>query len=874
MSKAAFPNYTEIPHRLPKGGWWFLRVAALLLTFFQLYLLFFQPEKGLVLFWQVLIPLLPLSFAIVPGLWRNLCPMATLNQLPRELGFSRQTPLPENGKKLALYLSIVLFLLFVLARKPWLNHDGPLLATVLTLALVLSLVLGWWFQGRSGWCGTFCPLAPLQKAYGYAPLILVPNGYCEPCLGCQKNCYDFNPRASLFSDLEDPDPWWRDKRLFFMALLPGLIQAFFTTRYQPAEPAWLYLYHLFLPMALSLGLFLLLRNLLGIPLFKLLALFSMAALALFYWHGTSLLLDGLENLFAFQAPAFVLPGLRGTVLLVALLVVLRGWWLERLYRQSQQSQHAATLGKGMAALQSAVAQAAGDGVREVSTGTELNVEPGKTLLDALEAAELPILPGCRMGMCGSDPIVISAGMENLEPPGEHERETLQRLGLEGKARLACCCRPTGAVSIDLSQDPKALQETHTTQVPQEKTGPHYVIVGNGIAGTTTAEQLRRLDPDCRISLITREPYPFYNRMGLEKLIHGRHGLEDLYLLPRDWDQHQQIELWLNTRVDKLDAEGHVLLLGTGEYLRYDKLVLATGADAFVPENAQYRQAGIFSLRDADHGLALRNWIQHHPTRTVAILGGGVLGIEATQSFVQMGLEVHLIHTGPWLMNHLLDETGAALLTFFLESQGIRVHTGCGIEHIPPREQRLTLLLDNDDYLEADLLLLCIGIRSRTQLARDAGLQVDRGVVVNEHMQTSHPDIYCVGDAAQAPDGRGGLWSVGLEQGKRAAEAICSGTAPPASEATPPVVQLKVPDIDVKCFGSLRGDAQSVHITSETLAGQRWAHVVLDQGRVVGGVFINETTLANRVITSMERKESWDVRQLRQLIHGEKPETVT
>ena len=874
MSKAAFPNYTEIPRRLPKAGWWLLRIAAFALTLFQLYLLTFQPEPGLVLFWQVLIPLLPLSFAVVPGLWRNLCPMAFLNQLPRELGFSRQQPLPESGKKLALYVSIVLFLLFVLARKPWLNHDGPMLAAVLTLALVLSLVAGWWFQGRSGWCGTFCPLAPLQKAYGYAPLILIPNGYCEPCLGCQKNCYDFNPKASLFSDLDDPDPWWRDKRLFFMALLPGLIQAFFTTRYPETEPAWRFLYQLFLPMAFSLGAFLLLRNLLGIPLFKLLAFFSMVALGLFYWHGAPLFLAGLETLFGFQAPTMVTPWLRGSVIFIATIVLLRGWWLERLYRQGKQSQLSASLGKGMATLQSAVAQTSGDGVREVSTGTLLTVEPEKTLLDALEAAELPILPGCRMGMCGSDPIVITEGMENLEPPSEHERETLQRLGLEGKARLACCCKPTGAVSIDLSQDPKTLQESHATPLTQEKTGPHYVIVGNGIAGTTTAEQLRRLDPDCRISLITREPYPFYNRMALEKLIHGRHGLEDLYLLPRDWDKHQQIELWLNTRVDKLDADGHILLLGTGDYLRYDKLILATGADAFVPDNAQYQQPGIFSLRDADHGLHLRNWIQHHATRKVAILGGGVLGIEATQPFVQMGLEVHLIHTGPWLMNHLLDETGAALLTFFLESQGIHVHTGCGIEHIPPREQRLTLLLDNDDYLEVDLLLLCIGIRSRTQLARNAGLKVERGVVVNEHMQTSHPDIYCVGDAAQAPDGRGGLWSVGLEQGKRAAEAICTGTASPAPATAPPVVQLKVPDIDVKCFGSLPTDAHVVHITSETMAGQRWVHIALDQGRIVGGVFINETAIANQVIASLDHETNWDARRLHQLVNGETLEPVS
>ncbi len=205
MESPAFPNYQQIDRKLPVAVWWVLRVLTLLLVVYVIFQLFTQPDQGLVLTWQVLIPLLPLSFAVFPGIWRNICPMALLNQLPRTFGFSRERTLSDFLRRVALYVSIIGFLAFVILRHPVLNHSGVVLGLLFTLALVLAFVGGVVFKGRSGWCGTFCPLAPLQKAYGHAPLLLVRNGYCETCLGCQKNCYDFNPRAALFSDHCHPD---------------------------------------------------------------------------------------------------------------------------------------------------------------------------------------------------------------------------------------------------------------------------------------------------------------------------------------------------------------------------------------------------------------------------------------------------------------------------------------------------------------------------------------------------------------------------------------------------------------------------------------------------------------------------------------------
>lgn len=279
--KKAFPNYTEIQPALPRWFWHILRIVTLLLTLFVIYTLFTLPELGLTLFWKLLIPLLPLSFALVPGLWRNICPMAFLNQLPRLTGFGLQLTLPVAIRKYALLISITAFIVFVVSRAPLLNNSSNVLGAILLIALILALAGGFIFKGRSGWCGTFCPLAPIQKAYGHAPVLLIRNGYCEPCLGCQHNCYDFNPRAAIFSDLGDTDPWWSDKRKYFAAMLPGLIAGYFNAS-QPGEAGnYAYYTSILIPPLIAIGLYHSIRTLFQFSEYKLVALFSLAALFIF-----------------------------------------------------------------------------------------------------------------------------------------------------------------------------------------------------------------------------------------------------------------------------------------------------------------------------------------------------------------------------------------------------------------------------------------------------------------------------------------------------------------------------------------------------------------------------------------------------------------
>jgi len=856
MQAEAFPNYKQLKPRVPALLWWILRILTLGLTLFVIYLLFARPDTGLVLLWQLLIPLLPLSFAVAPGLWRNICPLALINQLPRHLGISRELNLTQNWRKLALYLSVIGFVTFVLFRHPVLNHNGFYVGAILAIALLLAFVGGLVFKGRSGWCGTFCPLAPLQKAYGHAPLLMVRNGYCETCLGCQKNCYDFNPRAAFFSDLEDSEPGWSEQRKFFIAFLPGLIIGFFNTGFSEQTGVVEYLQAMLLPAVISTGIFYILHNLIHLNYFRLASVFSMSALGIFYWYGIPLMAAGIDRLFGVSVPATLVSFFQYSVPVVGLAVVVRSLISEGQFKQSKQATSQASLGKGVEVLKTALEQTSKrTAVMELASGRQLLVAPGQTLLDAIEANELPIMSGCRMGMCGSDPVVIVEGFDNLDPPDENETNTLRRLGLEGKARLACCCRPKAEVTIDLDADPTqytALSRIDETLAGEAKAPrPRIIIIGNGIAGISTAESLRARDTDSDIVMISDEPYHFYNRMGLESVIYGRTAMQGLYLIKEEWYQLNRVDTWLNTQVTAIDPQAHEIRLGTGETVEYQKLVLATGAHAFVPEQACFKLPGVFTLRNAEDALNIRRWVQQADVKHAIVLGGGVLGIEAAEALLQVGIKVTIVHTAQFLMNRQLDLHAAVILKTFLSNKGIRILTGTGIQSIGESGQLKEVLLDDGRLLVTDIVLMCIGVRPNVELAQTAGLEINRGVIVDDQMRTSDKDIFCVGDAAELPGAFGGLWSVGSEQGKIAADAILDGDSRYAFQSMPPV-QLKVSGIDLKSFGSFDEDTGIESLTDGDVSRHTWRHLYVKDGNLSAGVFVNSPLSAVAAITASKK----------------------
>ena len=219
---SAFPNYTQLPTYLPLAAWGVLRAASVAATAGLAALLLLRPQAGLFLLWHVAVPLLPAVFLLAPGLWRNLCPLAAANQLPRVAGFSRGLTHARAIREYSYVIGMVALFGLVSARKLAFNDSGTAAGLLVLGALLLAFLGGLVFKGKSGWCSSVCPLLPVQRLYGQTPFVTIANAHCRPCVGCAKNCYDFNPAVASLADQYDQDRQYVAYRRFFAAVFPGL----------------------------------------------------------------------------------------------------------------------------------------------------------------------------------------------------------------------------------------------------------------------------------------------------------------------------------------------------------------------------------------------------------------------------------------------------------------------------------------------------------------------------------------------------------------------------------------------------------------------------------------------------------------------------
>lgn len=833
-----FANYTRLPQRLPDSVWMALRLLVLALTFAEIGLLFVYPALGLRLFWGIVVPSLPALFAIAPGLWRQLCPMAFVNQLPRILGFGRALTLPANLRFWSYATAIALLVSLVSIRSLVLNQTGWAVGAMCSVSMVLAFIGGVLFKGRSGWCGTFCPLAPVQRSHGQAPLIVVRNGYCPTCVGCQKNCFDFNPRAAIFGDLGDSDPRHSLQRMSFMSILPGLIWGYYNLAGVLERGFGHYLLALAASAFFSAGLFYTLRSVLNISAYRLATAFGLAALLIYYYFAGPILVNTISGFAAVTPPGWLVFASRFVAVPIALAVLANAIRAELAYRSIEADERQIRVDSGKVGIARAQDHA-GIQITERSSGKTFSAKGDQTLLEAMEGAAIPIDFGCRSGLCGADPVGIVDGHENLDPPGEEELATLRRLGLEGRARLACCCRAAGKLTID--RDPRSVPAAASPQATEPKPDRaaaaaigRVLIIGNGVGGITVAESLRRESPSVQITVVAEEPHHFYNRMSIGRVIYNQTSMDGMYLVPNDWYKENNIAEWLNTVAVAIDRSAKTVRLGTGESLAYDRLVLATGAKAAPPGAGFLGRSNAFVLRSAADAQAIRATIQRQGAKKAIVIGGGVLGIEAAEAMTHLGLRVTILQRAKRLMDRQLDAEGARLLTTYLGHQGVEAITECRVAGFEGDERLRAVRLEDGRLLEADLFLACAGIQPNTELAQAAGLAVGRGIKVDAGMRTSDPDIFAVGDVAEV-SGPGGLWPVAVDQG-RAAVAAMLGSEPSATELRI-VLQLKSDGIDLRSFGSFDPVPDGCEVLTAAEGGSAWWRLVLRGGTAIGAVFV-------------------------------------
>jgi len=362
-----------------------------------------------------------------------------------------------------------------------------------------------------------------------------------------------------------------------------------------------------------------------------------------------------------------------------------------------------------------------------------------------------------------------------------------------------------------------------------------LIIGNGIAGVTTARVVTERDPSIDVTIYSEEHFHYYSRPRLVDYVGGRIPEGRLIAYSESWYSDRGIKVLLGKRVTSLSPRDHTIRLEDGTSDTYDCLVLATGASARVPDIPGSDRPGVYTLRFLEDARALRRETRKH--QSVLVVGGGLLGLEMAVAFADCEMQVTVAEIFPRLLPRQLDTEGAGILQKRIERRGAYVLTGESCAAIQDSGHRKRVKLSKNGLLDVDMVVISAGAQCNASLAREAGLTCDRGVVVDEHMLTSGPDVFAVGDVAEYARRTWGIIPAALAQARVAAAQIV-GDHDTLYEDIVPATTLKVTGIDVTSIGEVNPETPNAkEIRSVDPEEGVYSKFVIRQGRVVGAIFV-------------------------------------
>lgn len=370
-----------------------------------------------------------------------------------------------------------------------------------------------------------------------------------------------------------------------------------------------------------------------------------------------------------------------------------------------------------------------------------------------------------------------------------------------------------------------------------------IIVGNGLAGTIAAKTVRELDPEAGIEIFAEEKYAYYPRPNLIEFLAGRLPYEKLFAFPEIWSVRQRIGLHFGDRVAEIRPNERTIETGSGGVFPYDTLLLASGARAAVPPLTGSGLKGVFVLRTLDDALAILDHLRTHAH--VAVLGGGLLGLEIARAIRGRGAEVSVVEFFDRLLPRQLDPAAAGILKHEIEKTGISVRLGAiSREILGPAEVR-GIRFESGDEIEADLVVIAAGVKPDLALAKDAGLTVERGVVVDDHLRTSRPEIFAAGDVAEHQGRIYGIIPASFEQARAAAHNMLRMDMPYAG--TVPSNTLKVAGLFVTSAGEVNPEARGYEVLVRFVPEQGlYKKIVLKEGRLVGAIWMGTKKGASEI----------------------------
>jgi nitrite reductase (NADH) large subunit len=365
-----------------------------------------------------------------------------------------------------------------------------------------------------------------------------------------------------------------------------------------------------------------------------------------------------------------------------------------------------------------------------------------------------------------------------------------------------------------------------------------VLVGNGMAGVRALEELLKLAPDTyEITVFGAEPHPNYNRIMLSPVLAGEKVIDDIVLNDRDWYADNGVTLKTGDPVARIDRVARKVVTASGEEAAYDRLLIATGSNPVMIPVPGHDKTGVIGFRDIADVDAMQEAARTF--KKAVVIGGGLLGLEAANGLMKSGMDVTVVHLMDTLMERQLDKPAADLLRASLEDRGLMFRTETQTAEIKGNGRVQGVKFADGGEIDADLVVMAVGIRANTELAQEAGIYCERGIVVSDTMQTFDPRVYAVGECVQHRGICYGLVAPLFEQAKVAANHLANlGIA--RYEGSVTSTKLKVTGIDLFSAGEFNeGEGDETLVLQDPGAGV-YKKLVLRDNRIKGAVMYGDT----------------------------------
>ncbi|HZT33009.1 MAG TPA: nitrite reductase large subunit NirB [Bryobacteraceae bacterium] len=371
-----------------------------------------------------------------------------------------------------------------------------------------------------------------------------------------------------------------------------------------------------------------------------------------------------------------------------------------------------------------------------------------------------------------------------------------------------------------------------------------IVVGNGMAGVACVEQILKHAPKFHITIFGEETHVNYNRILLSSVLAGEKEADEIALNSLEWYQKHGITLRLGVRIVDVDPVLKTVTGDDGSVTSFDKLLLATGSTPFVPPIDGVEKEGVYTFRNLDDARALVE--QAQPGRKAAVIGGGLLGLEAARGLQVRGCDVTVVHLLDTLMNMQLDATGGRYLEAKMQQLGVRVLLNRITTRVLGESRAEGLEFRGGERIEADLVVIAAGIRPNAHLGKKAGLKVNRGIVVNDYLETSHPDIFAVGECVEHRGVVYGLVAPLVEQGKVLAATI-TGNRGPQFQGAQPAAKLKIMGVDVFSAGQVMESDGVEVVRYEDPAMGIYQKLLCRENKLVGVVLVGDAGDSHRYV---------------------------